>query len=254
MENSQNLSNTLNRVLKRALTSAQNHGVLHGIMLSGKLLWQLITNYLWCYGLYKPFLSDRSFFFEGKSYRYFYHPYNTAWKNERTIEIPLALEVLKTYQGTKILEVGNVLSHYDPTVYHTVLDKYEKGRGVINEDVVDFRSSGTFDLIISISTLEHVGWDEHPREPLKVLRAIENLTSLLSPSGKLFVTVPLGYNSALDSLLEENKTLFSILYCLKRVSRNNTWVQTNWDDVRETRYGNPYISANALVVGVIEKR
>jgi hypothetical protein len=41
------------------------------------------------------------------------------------------------YVGRNVLEVGNVLSHYFP-VHHDVLDKYEKAKGVINEDVVEF--------------------------------------------------------------------------------------------------------------------
>jgi hypothetical protein len=82
--------------------------------------------------------------------------------------------------------VGNVLSHYF-SVNHDVVDKYEKAEGVINRDIIDFHPSKEYDLIISISTLEHVGWDEdisdHKilHDPSKILRAIENLRGLLAP-------------------------------------------------------------------------
>lgn len=52
--------------------------------------------------------------------------------------------------------------------------------------MVKFYSIKKYDfLIISISTLEYVGWNEDPRDPGKVIRAIENLLELLSPSGKI---------------------------------------------------------------------
>lgn len=102
---------------------------------------------------------------------------------------------MKKYKGRKILEVGNVLSHYFP-VNHDIVDKYEKADGVINQDVIDFYPSKRYDLIISISTLEHVGWDENLRDhkilrdPMKVLHAIENLKRLLAPEGKWLSPYP----------------------------------------------------------------
>src|SRR6202034_3735504 len=108
------------------------------------------------------------------TYYYFYHRYNYTWKNERTIEIPIIWDIIRKNPNKEILEVGNVLSHYYQ-VHHTILDKYEKGDNVINEDVIDFNPKKKYDLIVSISTLEHVGWDEEPRQPLKILTAVTNL-------------------------------------------------------------------------------
>ena len=76
-----------------------------------------------------------------------------------------------------MLEVGNVLSHYQ-RVCHDIVDKYEAREGVINEDVVSFDPGRRYALIVSISTLEHVGWDENPRETDKVSRALDNLERL----------------------------------------------------------------------------
>ena len=50
---------------------------------------------------------------------------------------------------------------------HDIVDKYEKKKGIINQDIVDYKPDKKYDLIISISTLEHVGWDETPRENYK---------------------------------------------------------------------------------------
>lgn len=36
----------------------------------------------------------RTFRLGGKSYRYFYHPYNTTWRNVRCVAKPLAVEAI----------------------------------------------------------------------------------------------------------------------------------------------------------------
>ena len=67
-------------------------------------------------------------------------------------------------------EIGNVLAHYVETD-HLRVDKYEQAEGVQNLEVLDF-DPGPLDWIIAISTLEHVGWDEEPRDPGKAVRAL----------------------------------------------------------------------------------
>ncbi len=158
---------------------------------------------------------------------------------------------MREHQGRNILEVGNVLSHYF-SVSHDILDKYEKADGVINKDVVDFRSKKRYDLIVSISTLEHVGWDEEARDPTKILYAIQNLKNLFASRSKIVVTLPLGYNPDMDKLLREGKIHFSKQCCLKRISSDNRWIEVGWNDIRESKYGSPFPSANGLVIGFIE--
>lgn len=97
-----------------------------------------------------------------------------------------------------MLEVGNVLAHYGLVRERSIVDKYEREGAVLNVDVCDFNPSDRFDAIVSISTLEHVGWDEHPRDPPKVDRAMLHLQSLLAPGGAMLITCPLGANAYLD--------------------------------------------------------
>lgn len=201
---------------------------------------------------YRFLNSGKKFKFCGKDYYYFYSRYSATWIGERVVEIPIIWSFVKKYSGKRILEIGSVLSHYFP-INHDMVDKYEKGKRVINGDVVDFYSSEAYDLIISISTLEHVGWDEHPREPLKILKAIKNLKNLLALKGILVITLPLGYNPYLDKLLKERKINFTKLYCLKRISANNEWMQVEWKDIVNARYDDPFPFANGLVIGIIEK-
>ena len=87
-----------------------------------------------------------------------------------------------------------MLSHYMP-VAHEVVDKYERAPGVRNVDVLDLPPEPAYDLIVSVSTLEHVGRDERPREPERaVQRARAPARGSCGPGGELFATVPVGYN------------------------------------------------------------
>lgn len=169
-----------------------------------------IGSLLIIYNLYYRRLK-RWFVFNGKKYRYFYHPHNATWENERKIEIPIILDLLKQNQGKRILEVGRVLPHYF-SIPHDVLDKYEKGKDVINEDMVSFTPSQKYDLIISISTLEHVGTKELPQQPEKVIQAVENLKKYLNPGGQIVFTVPIGENPYLDNLIRNKKINTDELY------------------------------------------
>lgn len=207
---------------------------------------------------HRLFRSFRTFTFQGSRYHYFFHEYNTTWRNERCVELPIVWKILAENQGKEVLEVGNVLSHYFQ-VKHDVVDKYEVFNGVVNQDVVDFRPSKRYDLIVSISTMEHVGWDEDPRdqskilgEPVKILSALDNLQECLAAGGIMVITFPVGYNPQLDKSLVDGKIVFSKRLCLKRVSRNK-WVESDWAECMDARYGTPYTAANALVILFISK-
>ncbi|MEW6447592.1 MAG: tetratricopeptide repeat protein [Bacillota bacterium] len=193
-----------------------------------------------------------TFKFCGQPYHYFCHYYNQTWDNERAVEIPIIKEFIMRYQGKRILEVGNVLAHYFP-VEHEVLDKYEKAPRVLNQDVVDFNPKQKYDLIVSVSTLEHVGWDEEPREPTKILRAVEVLKGALAADGEMVVTLPLGYNAEMDKMLEDGRLSFTECYGLKRISTANEWVEVPWREVLGMEYGRPYPAANGLIIGIIRK-
>ena len=200
----------------------------------------------------KLFRSTWTFSLQGISYRYFYHLYNQTWETERTVEIPIIWKVVQANSGKRILEVGNVLSHYF-LISHDILDKYEHDAGVINDDVVDFQPAQKYDLIVSISTLEHVGWDEPTRDPHKVARAIENLKDCLAPGGSLVFTVPHGYNTALDKSLELQQLGLTRCLYLKRLTKDNRWVEASQQEIADLRYNSPFPAANAIVVGSIKR-
>jgi len=242
----------LSKTKEVAKEVAKEKGVCYVIRSGIRITFSWLINPLGYY-YHKIFKSPKTFTFSGGYYNYFIHKYNTTWKNERTVEIPIILKIINESEGKEILEVGNVLSHYFP-VKHDVVDKYEQANNVIMQDVCDFQSPKKYDLIVSISTLEHVGWDERPRDPMKILQAIENLKSLLAPKGKIIVTLPLGYNTEMDKLLRSGKIQFTKMYYLKRISKDNEWVETDWKDIKNAKYNYSLICAEGLVIGIIEKK
>ena len=196
---------------------------------------------------YRRFKSGRSFNARGVDYRYFYHPYNQTYCNERAVEIPIVWPMVQQVPPERVLEVGNVLSHYFPT-RHDIVDKFEQAPSVQNVDVVDFRPTQPYDLIVSISTLEHVGFNEKPLEPEKPARAIRHLQHCLSPRARLVITIPLGFNPHLDRMLLEGRIPLDDPLCLRRISADNRWREAPWEDIRRAKYGHPYRNANGLVV------
>ncbi len=158
------------------------------------------------------------------------------------------MEVINKNKGKRILEIGNVLSNYYD-ISHDIVDKYEKAPNVINKDVVDFKTNDKYDLIVSISTLEHVGWDEESRDDEKIPKALENLRNLLKLDGTMIVTLPFGYNKALNRHLNLGTIRFNEQHYLLRTG-SNSWREASWDEVKETIFGNPYSGANGLIIGI----
>jgi hypothetical protein len=156
------------------------------------------------YPVWRALARDQEFQVGVTRLPYFVHPYNATWRCERAIEIPLARHFLRGRDPSAGAEIGNVLSYYMPT-RHVVVDKYERSAGVLNIDVVDYLPPQPLNWIVAVSTLEHVGWDESPREPPKVGEAISHLRDLLAPGGAMLVTCPRGYNSYLDEAIAQGE-------------------------------------------------
>lgn len=171
----------------------------------------------------------RGFTYNARFYFFFAHPYNVTWANERCVEIPIVRHVLAGCKG-RVLEVGNVLSHYQQ-VKHQVVDLFEKAPGVLNIDVLNFKSANRYNMIVSVSTIEHIGKDDE-NMPGKAIEAIRHLKTLLAPHGRLVVTVPLGYNVIVDGWLESEFDRVDYLQCFGRFY----WRQLNKCDLRPIVY------------------
>ena len=151
-------------------------------------------------------MTRPSTFFEGlygRTLRYETAEYNASRTNERAVEIPIFQDWIDRHPG-RMLEVGNVLRHYRPSMAHMVIDRYEQAQGVTNMDILDFKPSVRFDTIVTISTIEHIGWDDVPRDELRVLDVIPHLRRMLNGRGRLLVSFPLGHNATLDHQMSLN--------------------------------------------------
>lgn len=215
----------------------------------------LITSIAFEYLFFKIFRKEDTFIFRGKKYRYFYHWYNTTWKNERAVEISIISNIVRANKTKRILEVGNVLLHYFDFP-HDILDKYEIAPGVINQDIVDYRPNQKYDLIISISTLEHIGWDEKIKDPKKIPKALKNMIDCVVPGGKIFLTFPLGENPFLDDLFERRKMYLDKITILSRIE--NGWKEIsqkkiNWKKIRQYKSSQKKSFAKILVIGTINR-
>ena len=191
------------------------------------------------YTIFKKF-----FILDGKKYHYHINIYNSVI-SERVVEIPFAKEFLLGKRGKSILEIGNVLSHYF-SVNHEIVDKYETYPYIIAVDIIDFNPGKKYDLIISISTIEHIGFDEPNREKGKSKKAILKIIDLLNNNGIAIITVPLGYNPEIDSIIVKNEISFTKKIFLERMSILNLWKETTMEDALKHKYAQKYPAANSV--------
>ncbi|HEX5187685.1 MAG TPA: hypothetical protein VFV86_12425 [Nitrososphaeraceae archaeon] len=249
-----NRSSILTELINEARKSVKKKGLLHII----KMGFIAIYEYLQL-SFYKKFRNDETFDFNGKKYPYLFHGRvagaGPSWKNERCVNIPIVLDIIQEYKskGKRILELGNVLS-YALEIDHDVVDKYEIMDGVINEDIVEFKPKEKYDLIVSVLCIHHVGWNETPRDPPKVLRAIENLKNILNPEGKMILSIAWDWNEYLDRQLLEGNLKFEKQWYLKK-DKGYKWkeVQTI-DEIKDLKYDDKTYTARGIVIGEINKK
>lgn len=200
--------------------------------------------------------THENYFACGKEwYQYARLKNNSAYASERVVELPLVMAHVNEHlaAGGRILEVGNVLNHYHHFA-HEVVDKYEKANGVRNVDIVQFSSLMKYDLVVSISTLEHVGFDEEAKDSEKILKSVEKLKTLVSPGGKIVITVPLGYNTYMDNQIILGQIQSIEMHLMHRISCENEWVEESLGllQTENFKYGSPYPYANWVLIMIIE--
>lgn len=195
--------------------------------------------------------SRGHFDFQGGRYQYLFHRYKRTWLTERAVEVPIVQALVDRYDGGRVLEVGNVLSHYG-SQNHLVVDKYERAPGVLNRDVLELQDLGPLDLIVAVSTLEHVGWDEHPRDPDKALRAVQALRGLLEPDGQLVLTVPIGYNPPFDEALRDGAIDVRRAAALRRIGAGIRWEEVAPAEVWSAPYDFLLYAARGVLFAFID--
>ena len=235
---------TTDNILSKAKQAYNREGLSY-VLRSGLMM---SLGYLFIY-YYKMFKSSETFEFQGKTYHYFFHPYCTTWRNERTVAVPIIWDIVKRYEEKKknILEVGNMLSYYFK-VSHDILDKYETKDGVINEDVVDFKPLKKYDLIVSILTLPEVGWYDTPRDLGKSIRAFENLRKLLSPDGQIVLVVGVGLHTQFEMSVRSKTIVFDKQGYMRHL-KGYMWQEADWKDVKDVKYDKSVPTSHGILIG-----
>jgi len=200
-----------------------------------------------------PLLPRRNFEFDGQRLEQFYHRYNMTWASERMVEVPIAKSYLDRFAVKPILEVGNVMSHYFPA-RHDIVDKFEQAPGIINQDILEYRPGKAYDLVFSVSTFEHIGFDDEAQESSgkKILEAIAACRKLLAPDGLFLLTVPIGYNPDLDDLIRTGDLKAAREIYLRRPGRRR-WEPTSKAEALKCRFKTPYPYANGLLIAEFKR-
>jgi len=188
------------------------------------------------------------FVFQNRTYNYCRSFSRYSFSTERTIEIPIILAELN--QNMKILEVGNVL-HRHCNYKRDVVDKYEKGNNILNCDIIEFHSTEKYDRVVSISTLEHIGFDENIIDPDKTIHAVKKMIALTKPKGKVIISVPLGHNPYMDKHVAEHKIPYTSIALMERTNKY-TWIEIEYDPNREYICDYPYPLGNSIAILKIE--
>ena len=255
MKNRQTLIWKKHSIFEGFINFYNQHGLL--VTIEG------VFTYLWrqvlyaAYPIYSKIYFDKAkkYIFQKRGYQYCLEKYNLSWRTERMVEIPIFQKLIRDNSKLHILEIGNVLKHYEssPKSRWAVVDKYEIYEGVINRDIFVYNPKEKFDLIVSISTIEHIGMEDGAISPNKAKQVINWVrNNLLNAHGRFIITIPIGYNKHLDKQIFKDEILFAEKYYMTRLSKLE-WVQTSEDKVSHSEYGRPYTGANALFIGIIRK-
>jgi SAM-dependent methyltransferase len=192
----------------------------------------------------------------GRCFDYQVSDYNSTTICERAVEVPVGLALLAqaTDGECAVLEVGAVLPHYRagwPVDGHTVIDLHEEYPGVTNADVLTWEPSGLsrreqYDLIISISTLDHL----HNLEEL--IDALRRLRRWLAPGGLLFITLPFGQpawvggGEWIDRFVLGENDATTVWRMDKYDPLNHLWAQVHDMTIPPSAYHGPSLFANTV--------
>ena len=226
----------------------------------------------------------RTFTFKGKELYYNRIKFNNP--TERAVEISIAFDFIANLRNPqKILEVGNVLSHYENSLSENIgirsrriVDKFEVDLGVENQDLMSLPSAEKYDAIVSISSVEHVGQKDDPsggygeqiesRDLEGPLKAIAKIYDLLAIDGKALITVPFGKLTDAEWYIQFSQEYLDVLWkkygipkdaisanYLKLIDRETVdekhymlWKEVNALELSDSEYGWPWSQANAIAV------
>jgi hypothetical protein len=192
------------------------------------------------------------FTFAGRKYTHFVHSHNCGWPpvdaTERTVELALADTWLSSKEPNSVIEVGAVTPYYWPERISSIADPVDSHPCVTDRSPLESLSISCLN-VLCISTLEHIGTGDYGLMPNSRLLS-ECLLKLATESASALITIPAGYNQALDQIIfgDQLPPAFKVGFLVRDVA-NHTWQQVN--DPKCARL--PYGENGASAVVVIEK-
>jgi hypothetical protein len=70
---------------------------------------------------------------------------------------------------------------------------------------------------------------------------------MLAPGGTLFVTVPAGYNPALDAAIRDGALGFTRVTAMRRTSRTNRWAEATVEEALAAEYDRLLYTAHGVL-------
>ena len=137
-----------------------------------------------------------------------------------------------------------------------MVDKYERGAGVLNVDALEYSPPEPCDdLIVSVSTLEHVGWDETERDPPRACAVGRGAGPAISPGGRHAARHPARWATTRCSTRPSAPGGVPSLYTLRALRRTarTAWEEAEPADVWDVRYDQLLCAANAVLVGTVDR-
>lgn len=189
----------------------------------------------------------KTFVFNGKEYKMFCHRVNCGWPpfrmTERSVELSLSDEWLEARDN--VIEIGAATPYYWPHRVRDIVDPADTHKLVnIKKTLFDVDLTGK--NVLSISTLEHIGSGEYglEKQPQAAFLALEKI---VKESQHAFITIPAGYNPALDDyvLKRPQKDIKVFFLARGKGKTDNDWRQAVELVGHQRQYGD---TANGLIV------
>jgi hypothetical protein len=143
--------------------------------------------------------------------------YNTTINNERGVELPFAEKFISLLdaKGEDFIEIGCVTPYYFSTSRRKlVIDPTDSHPQAVKKDAIDCEYYN--ENIVSISTIEHVGYGDYGLAAEKG-KSIELLNKILAQCKDFFITLPFGFNLELDKyILNELRIDYRLILFFQR--------------------------------------
>lgn len=177
----------------------------------------------------------------------------TETKSERVVEVPLILSSIPKDKPLKILDIGcrySILAIQLASIGHKVdgidINSYHLKHPNFNFKKQDIIKSGfkdnTFDIIISLSTLEHIGLGRYgdQLDHGADTKVVKEVSRILSSDGRFLLTVPFGIKGvtpwyrvydfpSIEKLLKDNGLKVDEIRFYKEQNKG-CWMPTTQDE------------------------